>query len=577
MKNFISPNIHPSSLFTGSTLESMVDRSKELDTGYFTCTDNGYLTNVLKAYNYSKKKNLKLIAGCELYFVDKECDIIRGTRSEKIKYYTVTLHVKTQDAYQFLVKKISEPDRSTIKVLDQEYPTFNWRDLEDFSKEDFTVALGGPQDIVCKNLLVEENVVGLKIFQKMKDLFKENLYTSIIPVEFDKKWTTLSVFTFTNNLTVSLDSRILAETDYAKTFRVSLEEVANRPEKHKSIKKVYVNGIGYKVNKDILSACNHKDYKPIGLDIYKKYNDFMLALSDRMGVKILINDYSYFSQEDDKLVQDLKLKDDYRFYPKHFLRSTQDVSEYITNNFGEDRLEEFVNNSYEWASNFDNFNLKYDYRLVKDHDDHLKATLDLIKEVGRFDETNPIHRERLQHEIEVIHRNGEIDLLPYFFPISRVLKHYTDMGRVVGPARGSAGGSFLMYCMGITQVDPIKYGLYFSRFLTLGRILKGTLPDVDCFAKDTKILTKNGYVSIEKLEELNKKDYPELLSFDGQKYIWQRPELIFKKETKRTVYEFELDNGKTIKCTKDHLVLTEENGWTEIYEAYERELEIKSY
>jgi DNA polymerase III alpha subunit len=306
MKNFVTPNTHPSSLFTGSTLESMVDRAKDLNTGYFTCTDNGYLTNVLKAYNYSKKKGLKLIAGCELYFVDKNCDITRGTKAEKIKYYTVTVHAKTQKAYQMLVKKISDSSRDTIKVVDQEYPTFNWKDLEDFSKEDFTVVLGGPQDIVCKNLLVEEPGVGFKIFQKMKTLFGDSLYSSIIPINFDKKWTTLSVFTFTNNLTVSLDSKVLAETEYAKTFRVSLEEVANRPERHKSIKKIYVNGIGYNVNKNILSACNHKDYKPIGLDIYKKYNDFILALSDRMSVKVILNDYSYFSQEDDKLVQDLK-------------------------------------------------------------------------------------------------------------------------------------------------------------------------------------------------------------------------------------------------------------------------------
>lgn len=494
MKNFVSPNSHPSSFLTGSTVESMIDKTKELGTGYYVCTDNGYLTNVMKAYSYTKKKELKLIAGCELYFVDENCDIIKGTKAEKIKYRTITLHAKNQAAYQFLAKKISEKNRPYIEILEQEYPVFNWKDLEEFSKQDFTAVVGGPQDIVCKNLLVNEPVVAGKIFKKLQDLFGNNLYSSIIPIEFDKKWVTSSVFTLIDGTTVTLDSTIQAETDYAKTFRVSLEEVAEKFEKHKTIRKIYVNGIGYNVNKDIMSACNHKDFKPIGTDIFEKYNNFIKAVSDRYGVTMLVNDYSYFSNEDDKLVQDLKLGEEVRVYPKHSVKSTEEVVDYLKKYFNETEIETIIDNTYKWASNFDNFELKYEYQLVKEHENHLQATMELVKKIGRFDSTNEVHRKRLKHEIDVIHANGQIDLLPYFFPISRVLNHYTDNGRIIGPARGSAGGSFLMYCMGITQTDPIKYGLYFSRFLTLGRILKGTLPDVDVDLPDRNLLMgPNGF------------------------------------------------------------------------------------
>lgn len=488
MRNFVSPNTHLSSFFTGSTVESMIKKSKELGTGYCVCTDNGYLTNIMKGYSKAKKEGLKFIAGCELYFVDKECDIIKGTNAEKIKYYTLTVHAKTQDAYQFLVKKISEKSRPKIEILDQEYPTFNWADLQEFALEDFTVVLGGPQDIVCKNLLVNEAIVGAKIFNKLKNMFGQNLYASIIPVEFNKKWVTSSIFTFTNGQTVTLDSSLVAETHVAKTFRVPLEEIAEKHGRHRSIKKIYVNGIGYNVNKDIMSACNHKDFKDIGQDIFKKYNEFMRTLALRYEVKMLINDYSYFANENDKLVQDLKLGDDKRMFTKLYMRSNDDIKEYFSKHYDLEYMNLLIDNTHEWASNFDNFKLKYDYQLVKEHDNHLKATMDLIEEIGRFDKNNPEHVKRLRHEIEVIHNNGKLDLLPYFFPISRVLKYYTDQGRVVGPARGSAGGSFLMYCMGITQVDPLKYGLYFSRFLTLGRILKGTLPDVDVDLPDRDLL-----------------------------------------------------------------------------------------
>lgn len=493
--NFITPNSHPSSFFTGSTVEAMIEKAKNLGTGYYTCTDNGFLTNVLKANTKAKKEGIKLIAGCELYFIDKNCEFTNNTNAEQIKYYTITVHAKTQEAYQYLVRKISENDRNTIKILDQEYPTFNWNDLEDFSKRDFTAVMGGPQCMVCKNILVNEHVAGAKICKKLYEMFGENLYGSIIPIEYNKKWYKSGVFTLTNGQTVELDASLKAETNMTRNFRITLEEVANRPERHGTIKSIYVNGIGYKVNKNIASAITRQSFKEIGTDIYKKYNDFMLVLSKKYFFKLLINDYSYFANKNDKLVQDLKLGDSQRIFPNHSIKSYEDVLPYFEKHYHKDFLNALVENNKQWASNFDNFKLEYNYRLVKEHENHLQATMDLVKKIGRFNPENPEHLSRLKHEIDVIHANGEIDLLPYFFPISKALNFYKDKGRVVGPARGSAGGSFLMYCMGITQTNPLKYGLYFSRFLTLGRILKGSLPDVDCDLPNRELLTApNGFL-----------------------------------------------------------------------------------
>jgi DNA-directed DNA polymerase III PolC len=487
MKNFVTPNSHPSSFLTGSTVEAMVDKFKELGTGYYVCTDNGYLTNALKAYNLAKKKGLKPILGCEIYVKD-------DSLSSKIKYYTITLHARNQEQYQYLVKQLSDKTRTTIEILEQEYPLFNIKDLEAFAEKGFVAVVGGPQCVVSKNLLIGEHELALNTFKRLAGAFANNFYGSIIPMKFDKKWVTSSIFTFVNGETVTLDSTIMAETDYAKTFRVSLKEVADKHGKHKSIKKLYVNGIGYKVNRDIVSACNHKDFKSMGTDVYETYNKFMKAFCERYKVPMLINDYSYLAKKDDKLVQDLKLGEEIKLYTNHHICNINDVLPVLSNVYDTLEIKKMVQNSYDFASKFDNFELKYDYQLVKEHDNHLKATLDLIKKVGRFDESNPIHRERLQHEIKVIHGNGKIDLLPYFFPISGIINYYKEKGRVVGPARGSAGGSFLMYCMGITQIDPIKYGLYFSRFLTLGRILSGSLPDVDVDLNSRDLLIeKNGF------------------------------------------------------------------------------------
>ena len=493
MKNFVSPNSHPSSYCTGSTLESMIDRAVELDTGYYVCTDNGYLQNTLKAYNYAKKKGIQLIAGCELYFVDSECPLTNNEKTRPIRYYTITVHAQTQEAYQFLVSKISEQKRNTIKILDHDYPAFNWADLEEFSKKDFTVVLGGPQDIVCKNILVDDTKAAYDVFLKLLGMFESNLYTSIIPLQFDKKWVSESVFTLADGQTVHLDSTLMAETGMSWKGRVSLEEVANKPARHKTIKRIYVNGVGYNVNKDIISAINHKDFKPIGVDIFAKYNNAIKMFSKRHGVKMLLNDYSYFTNEGDKLVQNMKLGEVVRFYTKNSMKTTEEIIPYLkSTGFSDVEIEELVNNTYEWSSNFDEFELKYEYRLVNEHEDPLKATFDIIKKVGRFDYTNPEHCKRLKHEIDVLHNNGIIDLLPYMFPIEKALDYYKEHNRLIAPGRGSAAGSILLYFMGITQVDPIKYNLQFSRFLTLGRIKGGSLPDIDIDMPSRDLLTKEG-------------------------------------------------------------------------------------
>jgi DNA polymerase III alpha subunit len=439
----------------------MVDKMSELNTGYYVCTDNGYLTDTFKAYNYARKKGLKPVLGCELYIIPSNSKIYENTKSQKIKYFTITLHAKTQSAYQYLVKKISEKDRKIIKILEHEYPTFTWEDLEDFSTKDFTAVIGGAQCIVSKNLLVDEIEVAKKSFIKLLELFKNNLYSSIIPMEFDKKWITSSVFTFSNGQTVRLDSNILAETDFANTYRVSLEEVAEKFERHKTIKRIYVNGVGYNVNKSILSAENYKEFKLIGKDIFKLYNEFIYGLSKEYSVKILINDYSYFAHKDDQLVQNLKLGEEIRIYTNNSIKSSEEAFSYLSKFYNELEIEEFINNSYEWANKFDNFELKYEYRMVKEHANSLQGTMELIKKIGRFDINNPEHKKRLKHEIDVIHANGTIDLLPYFFPISKALNYYTDNGRVVGPARGCLTSNTSVYTkQGIKKLNQIKIGDY---------------------------------------------------------------------------------------------------------------------
>ena len=88
--------------------------------------------------------------------------------------------------------------------------------------------------------------------------------------------------------------------------------------------------------------------------------------------------------------------------------------------------------------------------------------------------------KRLVYEVGVIKRLG---FIRYFLIVEDVIFWARKNGIMVGPGRGSAAGSLICYLLGITQVDPIKYGLYFERFLNPERV---DLPDIDVDFSDDR-------------------------------------------------------------------------------------------
>ena len=86
---------------------------------------------------------------------------------------------------------------------------------------------------------------------------------------------------------------------------------------------------------------------------------------------------------------------------------------------------------------------------------------------------DPTQRERLAHERQVI---VEMGFVSYFLIVWDLIKWARDHGIPVGPGRGSAAGSIVAYCLGITQVCPLEYDLLFERFLNSARV---SMPDID--------------------------------------------------------------------------------------------------
>ncbi len=143
-------------------------------------------------------------------------------------------------------------------------------------------------------------------------------------------------------------------------------------------------------------------------------------------------------------------------------------------------LPEAIDNTNEIVDKVELLNLKRDILLphftvpanYKSQDEYL-AHLTWSGAKERYKILTPEAEERLSFELGIIEKMG---FAGYFLIVGDFIKAGRDMGVFIGPGRGSAAGSAVAYCIGITNIDPIKYNLLFERFLNPER---KSMPDID--------------------------------------------------------------------------------------------------
>ncbi|MEN6413234.1 MAG: DNA polymerase III subunit alpha [Veillonellales bacterium] len=104
---------------------------------------------------------------------------------------------------------------------------------------------------------------------------------------------------------------------------------------------------------------------------------------------------------------------------------------------------------------------------------------------GRYKTVDETVKSRLEYELAVIQKMGYSS---YFLIVWDFINYARHNGIPVGPGRGSAAGSIVAYVLGITNIDPLRYGLLFERFLNPERV---TMPDIDidfCYVKRSKVI-----------------------------------------------------------------------------------------
>jgi DNA polymerase III subunit alpha len=143
-------------------------------------------------------------------------------------------------------------------------------------------------------------------------------------------------------------------------------------------------------------------------------------------------------------------------------------------------IPEAIDNTNEIVGKVEHLKLKQDIMLpnfvipsdFKTQDDYL-YDLTYKGAQERYKDITPEVKERLDFELFTIRTMG---FAGYFLIVADFIKAGRDLGVLIGPGRGSAAGSAVAYCIGITNIDPIKYNLLFERFLNPDR---KSMPDID--------------------------------------------------------------------------------------------------
>jgi DNA polymerase-3 subunit alpha len=391
-----------------------------------TITDHGNMFGVFEFVAEAGKHKLpdgstiKPIVGCEFYLVDDRTRQ-KFTRDEKDKRYHQLMIAKNANGYKNLIKLCS---LGYTEGLYGKYPRIDKELILKYHKDLIatTCCIGAevPQTILRKG---EDE--GRKVFEWWLEIFGEDYY-------------------------IELQRHGMAEQD-------KVNEVLLRFAKDYNVKVIATNDSHYVDQQD------------------SNAHDILLCINT--GEKQSTPTNKEFT-DDDTVTKGKR----FAFFNDQFYFKTQQE---MTALFSD--VPEAIANTHEILHKVEHLKLKQDIMLpnfpipkeFQIHADDVFNQWEYLRHLTfegarqRYKEITPEVQERLDFELNTIKIMG---FAGYFLIVADFIKAGRDLGVVIGPGRGSAAGSAVAYCVGITNIDPIAYNLLFERFLNPDR---KSMPDID--------------------------------------------------------------------------------------------------
>lgn len=435
--SFVHLHVHTQySILDGqSSIENLFNRAEELGMPGLAITDHGNMYGVKEFFKFAAKHpSVKPIIGCEIY-------VSKGDHKVKEKgYYHLILLAKNYNGYKNLMKIVS-----TGHIEGMYYkPRVSHEVIEKYH-----------EDIICSSacmageiprMILDGNIAGAeKAIEWHKRVFKDDYY---------------------------------------------------------------------------LEVMLHKTEVPgLSLEVYEKekeYDEVIFDLAEKHGVKVIATNDVHFVRKEDGPAHDRLIClttnayiddiDRLRYTQQEYLKTEEEMTALFPDH------PEVITNTLEICDKVENYTIDRGhvlpkFEIDKDFLDDIDTYLEKYKGVidaGRNDEKgndrgeefrhsvaflchlcykgaqerygdvlDDVTADRLDFELKTISRMGFPD---YFLIVQDYIAAARAQGISVGPGRGSAAGSAVAYCLGITNLDPIKYDLLFERFLNPERV---SMPDID--------------------------------------------------------------------------------------------------
>ncbi|MDJ1497989.1 DNA polymerase III subunit alpha [Cytophagaceae bacterium DM2B3-1] len=402
--------------------------------------------------------------------------LMKKAKADGMPAVALTDHGNMFGAFKF----VAEASKNDIKpIVGCEFYMVENRLKKEFSKED--------KDVRNHQLLLAKNQEGYKNLAKLCSLgYMEGLYS---------KWPRIDKEILLKYHTGLIATTCCIGAEVPQAILHQNEEIAEQK---------------FKWWLDLFGEDYYVELQRHKLDDQEKVNAVLLRFAAKYNVKVIASNDSHYVNQDDANAHDILLcvntgelqskpvwkgdgfgGKDYRFgFPNNefYFKNTAEMSDLFKD------LPQAIDNTNEIVDKIDTLKLKKDILLPNfpippgftDGDDYLHhLTYEGAKRrynglpldaVVKPDENLPLPQEvveRLDFELHTIKTMG---FAGYFLIVSDFIKAGRELGVMIGPGRGSAAGSAVAYCIGITNLDPVKYQLLFERFLNPDR---KSMPDID--------------------------------------------------------------------------------------------------
>ena len=473
MEDFIHLHVHTyySILDGQSPVQKIVDKAVANGMKGMAITDHGNMFGVKELYNYCNKINGKLkaegkepfkpIFGCEMYVAHRrKCDRVKE-KGDMGGYHLIVL-AKNYNGYKNLIKLVSRA------WVDGYYmrPRTDREDLEKFHEDLIVCSACIAGEVPAK--ILKGNIDGAReALEWYKRVFGDDYYLEL------QRHEVKDPHQRANRETFPLQQRANKELiKLAKEYGVKL---VCTNDCH------FVDQDNAEAHDHLLCLATGKDLDDPNRMLYSKqewfktreemndiFSDVPEALSNTLEI---LNKVEFYSIDHSPIMPFFPIPAEFgteedtrkRISPEELFR------EFTTDENGNEIMShEEAENKIKKLGGIDKL-----YRIKFEADYLAKLAYDGAKELYGDPLSEEVH-ERVKFELHIMKTMG----FPGYFLIVQDLINSArkDLGVMVGPGRGSAAGSVVAYCLGITKIDPIKYDLLFERFLNPDRI---SLPDID--------------------------------------------------------------------------------------------------